>query len=55
MIVDYDASFPSQYFVLTTVSSWSRLVNELREAITDVDCGGCTDVVDLLHDWHKNY
>ena len=48
-------SLESQYFVLTTASNWSRLVNELREAITDVDCGGCTDVVDLLHDWHSNY
>ena len=48
-------SLESQYFVLTTASNWSRLVNELRETITDVDCGGCTDVVDLLHTWYNNY
>ena len=48
-------SLESQYFVLTTSSNWSRLVNELRESILDVDCDRCTDFVDLQHSWYNQW
>jgi len=34
-------------FVLTTASNWSRLMNELRTAILDVECNKCTRMIDL--------
>lgn len=34
-------------YVLTTASNWSRLMNEVRTAILDVECGGCTRMIDL--------
>jgi hypothetical protein len=34
-------------YVLTTASNWSRLMNELRSAILDKECNGCTRMIDL--------
>ena len=34
-------------FVLTTASNWSRVVNELRQAVLDPRCGNCTTMIDL--------
>ena len=37
----------AKYYVLTTGSNWSRLMNELRTNVVDVACGNCTHMVDL--------
>jgi hypothetical protein len=37
----------SNYFVLTTASNWSRLMNELRKSVLDSKCGNCTRLIDL--------
>ena len=37
----------ANYFVLTTGSNWSRLMNELRKNILDPLCGNCTQIIDL--------
>jgi hypothetical protein len=37
----------ANYFVLTTKSNWSVLINELRENVVDPRCQGCTLLVDL--------
>jgi hypothetical protein len=34
-------------FVLSTGSNWSRLMNELRKAVLDDRCDGCTRMIDL--------
>jgi hypothetical protein len=34
-------------YVLTTASNWSRLMDELRSAILDVECNNCTRMIDL--------
>jgi hypothetical protein len=39
----------ARYFVLTTGSNWSRLINELRTNIVDRRCGNCTKMTDLQH------
>jgi hypothetical protein len=38
----------ANYFILTTGSNWSQLMNEIRLGILDPRCGGCTVMVDLL-------
>jgi hypothetical protein len=40
-------SMEAKYFVLTTASNWSYLINCLRMGVVDSRCGGCTDVIDL--------
>ena len=40
----------SNYFVLTTKSNWSRLMNELRKNVIDPRCNGCTRMIDLEYD-----
>ena len=37
----------AKYYILTTGSNWSRLMNELRMNVVDVACGNCTAMVDL--------
>jgi len=37
----------AKYYVLTTGSNWSRVMNELRTNVVDVACGNCTHMVDL--------
>jgi len=37
----------ANYFVLTTQSNWSRLMNELRKNVIDPRCENCTRIVDL--------
>jgi hypothetical protein len=37
----------ARYFVLTGLSNWSTLMNQLRARIVDPRCGNCTEVVDL--------
>ena len=37
----------ADYYVLTTSSNISRLINEVRLSILDVICGNCTKVIDL--------
>ena len=36
-----------KYYVMTSGSNWSRLINELRKNVVDVDCNSCTECVDL--------
>ena len=48
----------AKYFVLTTGSNWSRLINELRISKVDPLCGNCTMMYDLresflFHDWRR--
>lgn len=37
----------ANFFVLTTISNWSRLLNELRTNAMDSRCCGCTYMIDL--------
>lgn len=37
----------ANYFVLTTKSNWSRLMNELRKNVVDPSCHGCTKMMDI--------
>lgn len=37
----------AKYYILTTGSNWSRIMNELRTNVVDVACGNCTRMVDL--------
>ena len=36
----------AKYYVLTTTSNWSRLINELRISAVDLNCGNCTVMID---------
>ena len=40
-------STEANYFVLTTDSNWSRLINSIRSTIIDRQCGNCTVMVDM--------
>ena len=45
-----------RYYVMTSGSNWSRLIDELRKNVVDVDCAGCTEYIDLregfeAHNW----
>lgn len=40
-------SLEARFYVLTTGSNWSRLINELRLSRVAPSCGGCTDMKDL--------
>lgn len=37
----------AKYYVLTTKSNWSRMIDFLRTQIIDPRCGNCTEMVDL--------
>lgn len=37
----------AQHYVLTTTSNWSRLMNELRQNVVNIQCGGCTTMIDI--------
>ena len=37
----------SRYYVLTTKSNWSRMMDFLRTNIVDQKCGNCTRMIDL--------
>ena len=37
----------ARYYVLSTASTWSRLINNIRLRVVDRECNGCTDMVDL--------
>jgi hypothetical protein len=39
----------ANYFVLTTASNWSRLMNELRKNFVEPRCNNCTLMVDLKY------
>jgi hypothetical protein len=39
----------SNDFVLTTISNWSRLINELRKTVLDPRCNDCTRMIDLTN------
>jgi hypothetical protein len=39
----------SDDFVLTTISNWSRLINELRKTVIDPRCNECTRMIDLTN------
>eukprot|EP00428_Durinskia_dybowskii_P067210 CAMPEP_0170379248 /NCGR_PEP_ID=MMETSP0117_2-20130122/13240_1 /TAXON_ID=400756 /ORGANISM="Durinskia baltica, Strain CSIRO CS-38" /LENGTH=311 /DNA_ID=CAMNT_0010634671 /DNA_START=183 /DNA_END=1115 /DNA_ORIENTATION=- len=46
----------AKYYVLTSGSNWSRLIDELRRNVIDYKCGNCTHMVDLReafseHNW----
>jgi hypothetical protein len=43
-------SLEANYYVLTTKSNWSRMINELRQAVIDPRCGNCTVMTDLSPD-----
>lgn len=46
----------SKYYVLTTGSNWSRILNELRTNVVDQVCNKCTAMVDLQHEGtHSNW
>eukprot|EP00980_Cylindrotheca_fusiformis_P002996 scaffold692_cov118-Cylindrotheca_fusiformis.AAC.18 len=40
----------ADYYVLTTKSNWSTLMNHLRRTIVNPQCGNCTAVIDLRPD-----
>lgn len=40
-------SMEANYYVLTTTSHWSRLINELRRGVVDTRCEQCTKLTDL--------
>jgi hypothetical protein len=42
-------SLEANYYVLTTKSNWSRMINELRLAVIDPRCGNCTVMRDLRY------
>jgi hypothetical protein len=37
----------ASYYILTTGSNWSRLMNELRKNVIDPRCNNCTHMIDL--------
>jgi hypothetical protein len=37
----------ANYYILTTGSNWSRLMNELRKNVIDPRCNHCTQMIDL--------
>jgi hypothetical protein len=39
----------ARYFVLTTSSNWSRLLDALRRLRLDAECGNCTDYIDVCN------
>ena len=46
----------AKYYIITSGSNWSRVIDELRTTVVDVACGNCTDSVDLregffAHNW----
>jgi hypothetical protein len=41
-------SVEARFYVLTTSSNWSRLIDELRKSRRDILCGKCTHMIDLL-------
>lgn len=48
----------AKYYVLTSGSNWSRLIDELRRNVVNHVCGNCTVMVDLReafrdHNWRK--
>ena len=48
----------ARYYVLTSGSNWSRLIDELRRNVLDYKCGNCTKMVDLRqafsdHNWRR--
>jgi hypothetical protein len=42
-------SLEANTFVLVTKSNWSRMINELRQAVIDPQCGNCTVMTDLSY------
>ncbi len=40
-------SLEANYYILTTTSGWSRMLNHIRRGILDPRCGNCTRVIDL--------
>jgi hypothetical protein len=40
-------SMESKYYVITTASNWSVLIEGLRLGIVDGDCSGCSESIDL--------
>ena len=47
-------SLEARYYVLTLMSNWSRLINELRIVRVDQECCGCTDMIDVPGQTTKN-
>jgi hypothetical protein len=43
-------SLEANTFVLVTKSNWSRMINELRQAVIDPRCGNCTTMTDLSYE-----
>jgi hypothetical protein len=48
----------AKYYVLTSGSNWSRLIDELRRTVRDFHCQNCTRMVDLRqafsdHNWRR--
>jgi len=37
----------AKYYIVTSGSNWSRLIDELRKNVVDVQCNQCTDIADL--------
>lgn len=53
-LVELLLAMEAKYFVLTTGSNWSRLMNELRTNVVDVACGNCTRMFNLREGFHYN-
>ena len=43
----------SPYYILTSGSNWSRLIDELRKNVVDFDCNHCTHMIDLREAIYK--
>jgi hypothetical protein len=48
-------SLESRYFILTTASNWSRVIDELRRnVLEEIHGAGYTQMIDLQHDGDMN-
>ena len=46
-LIEWLLAVESKYFVLTTASNWSAVIEALRLGVLNTDCGQCTDSIDL--------
>jgi len=44
----------ARYYIMTSGSNWSRLIDELRKNVVDVQCNKCTEMVDLRRANNRN-
>lgn len=46
-LIEWILAVESKYFVLTTASNWSAVIDSLRLGVLNSDCNKCTDSIDL--------